>query len=151
MQTATPWSPNKAAIRKVKNPLSAPQHCPYCFGKVEIINNSAIYGKSYGAWPWVYRCAGSCNAYVGMHPYTDIPLGTLANEELRRARKCCKEPFERLWQSGMMSRSAAYEALARHLDIPVAACHFGWFNVAKCEQAKQWALSVLNGFRRNLQ
>ncbi len=45
-------------------------------------------------WPWVYICEG-CGSYVGMHPFTDIPLGTLADAATREARKECKAPIQR--------------------------------------------------------
>jgi len=129
----TPWNPSRMAIARVKNALPAPTICPHCAGKVEIAKNSEIYGREYGEWPWAYLCRGCC-AYVGMHPFTAIPLGTLADEPTRDARKRAKAAFNPLWESRRMTRSEAYSWLASQLDIAVGACHVGWFDVATCER-----------------
>lgn len=76
---------------------------------------------------------------------TAIPLGTLADEELRRARKVCKQPFERVWQSGLMTRTEAYTRIAKHLDIPIEQCHFGLFDERQCYVALNWAVARLKG------
>jgi hypothetical protein len=77
-----------------------------------------------------------------MHPQTEIPLGTLADEATREARKHCKEPFEALYQTGKMTRDQAYQALADKLGIPKEECHFAWFDAQRCEQAAQAAREV---------
>ena len=136
----TPWNPSKRAIAGVKNPIPPPKHCRYCSDDVHIVNNQEIYGRAYGRWPWAY-CCKNCGAYVGMHPFTDIPLGTLADKKLRNARKESKEPFERLREDGVMSRDDAYAGLAAHMGLGVEQCHFGWFELADCEKAKTWAIA----------
>lgn len=124
------------AVARVKNPLPVPEQCPRCSGtSVLVVNNSAIYGKQYGKWPFAYYCDG-CGAYVGMHPGTNIPLGTLADEVTRAARRDCKTPFESVWKSGLLSRTAAYQWLAEQLGISVDECHFGWFEADTCQRAK---------------
>lgn len=130
----TPWNPSRRAIARVRNPLPEPTACQYCGGKVEIVRNSAIYGRDYGEWPWAYRCT-CCHSYVGMHPFTAIPLGTLANAATREARKKAKAAFNPLWQGKCMSRTEAYQWLASALGIAnVEECHIGWFDVAMCER-----------------
>jgi hypothetical protein len=150
----TPWNPSAKAIARVKDPLPPPIECPHChdldpnsprfcepFNHIEIVNNEEIYGRSYGEWPWVYQCQ-QCEAYVGMHPFTNIPLGTLADGPTRQARKQCKEPFENLYRSGRMSRSDAYARLAEKLGIPASKCHFGMFDVAQCKKAAEAAREI---------
>lgn len=119
--------------------VTAPITCPYCGSEVEICKNDKVYGKTYGDWPWIYRCKkDACDTHVGMHPFTNIPLGTLANSPLRRARKESKEVFQRVWmQGGSKTRTEAYSWLAHLLDIPVASCHFGWFDIDTCHRAKK--------------
>ncbi|VWD55868.1 zinc-finger-containing protein [Burkholderia contaminans] len=115
---------------RVKNPLPAPTTCPYDGGPVEIVNNSAIYGREYGEWPWAFLCR-SYRAYVG----PAIPLGTLADEPTRDARKRAKAAFNPIWQSGAMTRTDAYIWLARQLGIENhEECHIGWFDVATCDR-----------------
>lgn len=139
----TPWAPSKRATQRVKQPLPAPEGCPHCGAAVEIVNNAEIYGgQPFGQWPWAYLCRG-CRAYVGMHPFTSIPLGTLANEATRRARKAAKMPFETWRQTRAVPRSEAYRTLADRLHIPVEECHFAWFDVKTCERAKHIAIELL--------
>jgi hypothetical protein len=134
--TKTPWNPSARALARVKNPLPAPTQCPFCSQKVVIANNAEVYGRAYGEWPWVYRCTGQkCGAYVGMHPFTNIPLGTLADAPTRQARTQAKAIFNPIWESGHMTRSEAYAWLAGQLGIPVAECHVGWFDVQTCQRA----------------
>lgn len=125
---------SRKALKRVKNPLPAPTNCRYCGGHVELINNSRIYGREYGEWPFAYRCE-DCNAYVGLHPSTDIPLGTLATAQLRKDRNTSKDLFHKVKEARGFSRSLAYEWLAGKMGIPVAQCHFGWFDQDECAKA----------------
>ncbi|WP_255218891.1 zinc-finger-containing protein [Paraburkholderia kururiensis] len=138
----TPWNPSRRAIARVKNPLPAPTECPRCGGgPVEVVRNAEIYGRDYGEWPWTYLCR-HCRAYVGMHPFTAIPLGTLADAPTREARKRAKAAFNPLWQSGEMTRTEAYAWLAARLGIAAAACHIGWFDVAMCQAVEHACLTT---------
>lgn len=132
----TPWNPSRRAVARVTDPLPAPTLCHYCGSGVELVNNSAIYGTEYGGWPWAFLCVNkACRAYVGLHPFTGIPLGTLADAETRRARHLCKAVFNPMWQSGRVTRRQAYEWLAAALGLSVAECHIGWFDAAQCRRA----------------
>ena len=108
---------------------------------MERVSNSKIYGRAYGEWPWALLCVNrNCGAYVGLHPATGIPLGTLATANIRAARKMAKNLFNPLWQgpnARVRNRSEAYAWLATQMDIPVEQCHFGWFDAAQCEHAAQ--------------
>lgn len=132
----TPWNPSRTATARVTNPLPAPSTCPNCGSSVVLVNNEEIYGSSYGEWPWAYRCADlKCNSYVGLHPFTNIPLGTLADAPTREARKRAKAVFNPLWQGRRMSRKEAYAWLAKALGIKnVGDCHIGWFGIEMCER-----------------
>lgn len=135
MSEKTPWNPSRKATARVKDVLPTPEVCPHCTGKVGIVKNDVIYGRLYGKWPWVYRCENeACDSYVGMHPFTNIPLGTLANAATREARKQAKGAFNSLWQRRGMDRSQGYNWLASCLNIPWSECHFGWFDIAMCQR-----------------
>ena len=130
----TPLNPSRKATARVKNPLPVPTACNCCGAPVELVPNSAIYGRAYGDWPWAYLCNG-CGAYVGLHPFTAIPLGTLADAPMREARKRAKAAFNPLWQNGQMTRSDAYAWLAGAMGIAdKEQCHIGWFDAAQCNQ-----------------
>ncbi|WP_341959237.1 zinc-finger-containing protein [Pseudomonas sp. RC10] len=114
---------SRRALKRVTNPLPVPTHCRYCGGHVELINNSRIYRREYG------------EAYVGLHPSTDIPLGTLATAALRKDRNDSKAIFHKLKEQRGFSRSLAYQWLAGKMGITVDKCHFGWFDQDECALA----------------
>jgi hypothetical protein len=133
-EPVTPWNPSRKAVKRVKNPLPAPTTCQHCGGGVELVSNAEIYGRPYGEWPWAFLCR-DCRAYVGLHPLTGIPLGTLADAPTRRARSQAKAAFNPIWKRGVMTRSEAYAWLAAQLGIAKPEeCHIGWFDVAQCER-----------------
>lgn len=126
---------SRKALKRVKNPLPAPTDCRYCGGNVELVCNSEIYnGKIYGEWPYAYLCE-NCRSYVGLHPSTDIPLGTLATNALRKDRNASKAAFHNVKDQKGFSRNQAYEWLSCRMGIPVDKCHFGWFEQEDCALA----------------
>lgn len=134
-QEFTPANPSITATRRIPDPYSLPNTCPHCSGVVTAEHNSVIYGRAYGQYPWIYMCNG-CRAYVGMHPDTNIALGTLANDETRQARKECKPPFLKFCHISPLNRRACYTKLAEAMNLPKEECHFGLFNVEQCNRAK---------------
>ena len=125
---------SRRALKRVKHPEPMPSCCRYCSGTVKLVDNSEIYGRSYGEWPYMIWCE-TCDAYVGLHPHTDIPLGTLADKPLREARKTNKALFLRLQREQGWSRTEAYSWLADEMKIPAMDCHWGLFEEAQCEKA----------------
>lgn len=126
---------SRRALKRVKNPLPTPTICRYCSGSVELVSNSEIYnGREYGDWPYAYLCT-DCKAYVGLHPSTDIPLGTLAAPALRKDRNTAKDAFHRVKDQRGFSRTLAYQWLAGKMGIEVSVCHFGWFEQDDCSKA----------------
>lgn len=138
------------AVRRVQDPAPVPTCCQFCGSqKVGIVNNATIYGKPYGEWPYMYLCVG-CGAYVGIHPMTNIPLGTLADAPLRAARKKAKEPFETWRKQFAKSRGDAYRILAKEMTLTREACHFGMFDMQQCRLAMEVSTRLLNEARYNL-
>ncbi|MNP36420.1 hypothetical protein D3C76_1298080 [compost metagenome] len=114
-------------MRKKINIYPIPTSCPYCSSSVVFTSNAEVYGKEYGNGR-CYKCT-SCDAYVGVHTGTDIPLGRLANRELRELKKKCHTLFDPVWKLNKnIKREQAYGRLANVLGIPHAECHFGWFD-----------------------
>lgn len=110
------------------------QKCSVCGGEVSFVSNSVIYGTEYGDNPNIYLCDDpNCGAYVGVHPGTDQPLGTMADEKTRKARRLAHAAFDQIWRSGKMKRREAYEWLAYQLGISFADCHIGMFSLRRCE------------------
>lgn len=141
---SNPWNPSQTAINKVKDPLPVPVVCNCCNGSVRVAGHGEVYGKTYGKYPWMYLCE-DCGAYVGMHPFTNIPLGTLADAATRKARNYSKKPFEEIWQSGIMTRTEAYRWLAKEMGKTTAECHFGLFTKEECNKA----YAICKEFKRN--
>lgn len=125
---------SRKALMRVKDPARIPRVCPHCDSEVRLANNGIIYGREYGDWPYAYLCV-SCDAYVGLHPNTDLPLGTLATPEMREARKKGKAVFLKL-KSRFANRSAQYEWLAAMMGIPMAQCHWGMFSIEQAREAE---------------
>lgn len=64
-----------------------PPLCPYCNQDSKLVTGAKIYPHlPHLHARWFYQCA-PCAAYVGCHPDSTLPLGRLANAELRRARQ----------------------------------------------------------------
>jgi len=113
--------------RKQVDYYPIPKECPYCQSDVVYTSNAVIYGREYGNGR-VYKCTG-CDAYVGVHTGTRIPLGRLANRELRELKKYCHDLFDPAWKGNKnLNREKAYGRLATILEIPHNECHFGWFD-----------------------
>ena len=75
--------------------------CPYCGGTAILRDASFVYGThSHGGQVYVCSHYPSCNSYVGVHPGTKIPKGTLANRELRQKRIQAHRIFDQIWQQG---------------------------------------------------
>lgn len=144
----SPSNPSRKAMERVTDPLPIPDHCCHCGSEVALKRHREVYESKmeYGDWPFMYVCSNpECGARVGLHPYTPFPLGSLATEETRNARKRCKAAFENLWRGprAPMTRTEAYTWLARQLGIKVAECHWALFDVAMCERAKVLCVKYL--------
>ena len=74
--------------------------CPYCGSQALLRPASVVYGgKAKDPAAPYYVCAHypACDAYVAAHRRTRLPMGTLANADLRRRRIQAHAAFNRLW------------------------------------------------------
>jgi hypothetical protein len=101
------------------------------------MTSEAFYGTDYGTN--VYVCL-YCDAYVGTYGRSNRPMGPLADEPLRNARKAAHSVFDIMWQRGDMTRSQAYRWLAWKMELPPELAHIGMFNKDQCERA--WVHSL---------
>lgn len=79
--------------------------CPYCGSRALLRPASVVYGtKATDPDAPYYVCARfpTCNAYVAAHRDTRLPMGTLANGELRHKRLETHRAFNRLWERGCL-------------------------------------------------
>ncbi|QOC57969.1 hypothetical protein phiK7B1_114 [Pseudomonas phage phiK7B1] len=126
--------------------LPEPTTCPYCKSAVKYTSHAEIYGgRTFSDWPFIYLCTNkSCNASVGVHAGTNHPLGTLADEKTKTARKAAHAAFDPIWKNQKnkgKARTEAYKWLAEQLDIERWRCHISWFDVSYCEKVVKACLS----------
>jgi len=115
--------------------LPEPILCPLCGSAVVYTTNDALYGRQMGDWPYIYLCTNSqCQASVGVHAGTEIPLGTMADSATRQARQLAHSAFDLLWNEGKMSRTEAYAWLSYSLSLPPEQCHIGQMDIATCNR-----------------
>lgn len=123
--------------------MSAPT-CPYCKGPAALVGGGDIYPHRPDLFDLKFWSCAPCGAYVGCHKAGawvpelrqtsdgTLPLGRLANAELRRAKSQAHAAFDPLWKSRAMGRREAYAWLAGELGIRVSDCHIGMLDVAGC-------------------
>lgn len=136
---------SRKALKRVKDWVYPSKVCNVCQEEAVVLcNNREVYnGKQYGKWPYVYRCV-ACNAYVGLHPDTDLPLGTLADASTREARNASKQLFHKvteLYFGG--KREAAYPWFANQLKMATNVCHFGMFDEVDALRAGEVCYTAL--------
>ena len=108
--------------------------CPYCGNPAAKVTGAELYSH----WPELAKklfwACMPCKAWVGCHPGGDLPLGRLANAELRRAKMDAHAAFDPFWKTGILTRSEAYKWLSKELGIDREQCHIGWFDVEMCRK-----------------
>lgn len=114
--------------------LDNPIICRYCGGEVVFTSNSEIYGKEYGNGK-CFLCR-KCRAFVGVHTETLTPLGTLANDELRKWRKKAHSEFDKLWKgkTRKMTRYNAYSWLSDKMKLSRDETHIALFEIEQCQK-----------------
>lgn len=109
--------------------------CDYCGKPAQLVTGKKIYPHRKDLSELKFWECEPCRAYVGCHRNSkDIPLGRLANEELRKAKKKAHSYFDPTWREGDRSRKDAYTWLAHKLGIPRQECHIGMFDLEQCKQ-----------------
>lgn len=106
--------------------------CDYCRRPAQLIDSAPLYGgRSYGL---VWHCE-PCRAWVGVHKNSrmHVPLGRLANAQLRKWKMKAHAAFDPLWRDGPMTRHEAYVWMQTALGISKEAAHIGKFDVAQCQ------------------
>ena len=87
-----------------------------------------------GTMLYVCRNYPRCDSYVKVHPGTKLPMGSLANKELRLLRRKAHHHFDQLYETGFMSRVDAYEWLSAVLGLPMGKTHIGQLGPYYCQQ-----------------
>lgn len=112
--------------------------CDYCGEPAELVRGDHGY---------IWECK-PCEAWVKAYDTSPSkkPMGSLANAELRQARKMAHAAFDPLWQAAIDRRmregatrvggvrSEAYRWLADQLGIPADQCHFTRLSLHQCKR-----------------
>lgn len=113
--------------------------CPYCGRKAVLRSASYVYGeKSIKPERHLYVCSGYpayCDAYVGAHEHNLMPLGTMADGELRHLRIEAHYALDAVWKRGYMTRKGAYVWLANKMNLREKDMHIGLFSYYCCQES----------------
>ena len=121
--------------------------CPYCHAPAQLRPASSIYGihtKDRTAKLYVCSRYPACDAYVAAHKDTLLPMGTLADRNLRRKRMEAHSALNRLISSGLMNRKQAYRWLQIQLGLPESETHIAKFSELRCQKV----ISLCRAFAR---
>lgn len=137
----SPYNPSPKAVSQVPpaNRIEIPKVCNCCGAKsVKIKTHEQVYGSNYGKYNWMLQCE-ACKATVGFHPFTNIPLGYLADKMTRQARMDNKNWFLSLIGENQLfpNRGKAYKWLAKEMGIDTKDCHFGMFTFDQCQKINE--------------
>ena len=123
--------------------------CPYCGSPIVLRSAAGIY-KHDGEGTMLYVCSKypECDAYVRVYPGTKIPMGSLANKDLRFLRIEAHRYFDQLYQTGIMSKNEAYGWLAGMLQAPLSQAHIGYLGEYYCRQVIEECGRILDNRRK---
>ena len=108
--------------------------CQHCENHSVLTDGSVIYPHRPDLGHKLFYHCAPCGAFVGCHPGTTTPLGSLANAPLRAIRQQAHQAFDPIWKSGEMPRSQAYHWLAKELGLGNNDCHIGMFTEPTCRR-----------------
>jgi hypothetical protein len=132
----SPGLRDKVRNRKdMKTQMKIPPPCPVCGSKPVLNSREAVgYGGQGSGKVWTCSNWPDCDTYVGCHRKTTIPLGTLADGELRSLRKRAHNAFDWSWKKGGMTRDGAYGLLMEELGLEENEAHIGMMDQEQCRQ-----------------
>lgn len=126
--------------RRFDDWLNPPTMCDVCGSDVKLVDNTEIYSRQFGKWPYAYFCQDpDCAAYVGLHPHSLFPLGRMADKPTRDARQQLHALIDPWWDGDEQKRTEVYRNLAELLRIPMERCHVSHFDYGTCQQALRLA------------
>lgn len=93
------------------------KNCPYCHkSDIRLMSHLEFYGKEFKKNGKLYVCQ-NCQARVGCHPNTEIPLGQLSDEELRGLRIKIHDIIDKYWND-KTGRDIVYKKLIGRYGNP---------------------------------
>lgn len=131
--------------KKKHYPMKSQQiRCPYCGAVAQLRSAAEIY-KDDSCTGELYVCANypACNSYVHVYPHTRVPMGELANGDLRHLRIRAHRTFDQIWKTGIMTRENAYRWMAEYFGLSARDAHIGKFSEYRCKELITKCESVL--------
>ena len=118
--------------------------CPYCGRTVKYVTADQIYDNG-DKNQYMLVCTGypECDAYVRCQTGTRIPLGSLANKELRIKRIEAHRCFDKLFKQHIMEKQRAYEWL-KQISYDGQG-HIACMGITGCNNVIREVNKVLNG------
>lgn len=104
--------------------------CPYCNQRAQWVSNEMIYNRKYGKSYMCWWCK-PCDAYVGCHQNTIVPLGIMANAELRKWRMKAHNRIDPIWKNGDLTRKEVYQFLKEHFGREI---HIAGSDIETCKR-----------------
>lgn len=139
-----------AKVKKRKGINYNEMRCPYCKSPIVYRSADGIYKEnSKGVMLYVCSHYPECDAYVRVHTGTKIPVGTLANHELRSLRRTAHQHFDRLYLSGLMTKQDAYRWLADLISAPLSEAHIGHLGEYYCKLVIEESRALLEKNRKS--
>lgn len=110
--------------------------CPYCGAKATLHPASYVYGEAAKTENMLYVCDRypKCDSYVGAHKKSKLPMGTLANGDLRNRRIQAHKAFDWMWKSGLMTKWQAYKWMQGKLCLNEEQAHIAKFSEYMCDR-----------------
>lgn len=121
--------------------------CPYCGAKAVLRPASVVYGTNLNEkGRHIYLCSNwpACDAYVSAHKTSLLPMGTLANGELRHKRILAHRALSAFQQRRHMEKWAVYLWLEMQLGLGREEAHIGQFSEGQCEQVMKLCRQALS-------
>lgn len=141
---------NKKMLRSRSYAKPHAEACPYCKRPPELVSGEVLYPDMRNLHSRLYWRCKPCDAYVGCHTGTSIPLGRLANLELRKLKILTHHFFDVIWRNAECYRKVtgdtlnttdsrrrvgAYAWLGNKMQLKKSECHVGLFDESMCGRA----------------
>ena len=109
--------------------------CPYCGAQALLREGSFLFENPYIKHLYVCVRYPVCDAYVAAHDNSKKPMGSLANEALRKKRQLAHQHFDRLWKGPypVFSRKQAYNWLNDKIGVHLRRMHIGGMGEGMCD------------------
>ncbi|MGL5386678.1 MAG: zinc-finger-containing protein [Serratia sp. (in: enterobacteria)] len=124
-------------------------NCNYCNKPARLVRGYELFPYRRDLSKRYYWVCSPCNAYVAcFHDSDAIPVGRLANAQLRAVQRLAYAAFDPLWKEFGMNRLDAYQWLAEQMKMPSAQCRIGMFDTEQCRKATRIATDYKNELQR---